>query len=198
MQQDRERPMTDDVLTAALEKRNAVVVHFSHHANMRAGGVFPDDLQEAIRNKDEWPLSCSVLWPGHTMQPCGSVGVMFKPTIASVQSVSNTDAGSFLGSDGTDRSGGQPLNEDTFEGTFQVVGDYNEWRVLGAEVTGIFVHNTCCVEVKRPMQIPGLPDGALLSDISVTRIELTDVFDAFETLKVFTMTSSGLTQVGRP
>lgn len=119
MQQDRDRLITDTYLTAALEKRKAVVVHFSHHANMRPEGVFPNDLQEAINNKGKWALSCSVLWPGHTMQPCGSVGVMFRPTVASVLSVSNTDAGAFSGSDGIDHSGGQPLNADTSRRRFK-------------------------------------------------------------------------------
>jgi len=190
--------MTDDILTAALEQRKAVVVHFSHYAKMRADGVFPDDLQKAISNKDEWPLSCSVLWPGHPMQPCGGVGVMFRPTAASVLSVSNTDAGSFSESDGTDHSGGQPLNLDTFESTFQVDGAYNEWRVRGAEVIGIFVHDIYRVEAKSAMLIPGLPGGDPLPDIGVTRIKLTEVFDAFETLRIFTMTPSGLVCVGRP
>lgn len=190
--------MTDDVLTATLEKHKAVVVHFSHHAKMRAGGVFPDDLQQALNNKDKWPLSCSVLWPGHTMQPCGSVGVMFRPTAASVLSVSNTDSGSFAAPDGTDHSGGKPLNMDTLEETFQVAGHYNEWRVLGAEVIGIFVHNIYYVEAKKELQIPGLPGGEILNEIGVTGIKLAEVFDAFEPLQVFTMTPSGLAQVVGP
>lgn len=63
--------MTDEELTKRLADRGAVVVHFSHISNMRDGGVFPLDLHDAIANKDAWPLSCSALWPGHGMEPCG-------------------------------------------------------------------------------------------------------------------------------
>jgi hypothetical protein len=190
--------MTDDELSVALSTRQAAVVHFSHFANMRAGGVFPNDLQSAISNKDKWPLSCSVLWPGHTMQPCGCVGVIFKPCVASVLSVSPTDSGSYSASDGIDYSGGQLLCGDTFASTFQVVDAYNEWRVIGADVIGIFVSNVYFVQAKKAMKIGGLPDGELLEEIGPTRIELSEVFDAFIDLRVFTMTSSGLTRVHRP
>lgn len=198
MTQDSNPLMADADLTFALERQKAVVVHFSHHANMRENGVFPDDLQNAIKNKDVWSLSCSVLWPGHKMQPCGSVGVMFRPTMDSVLSVYNSDSGSFLGPDGTDISGGLPLNADTFESTFQVVGEYNEWRVKGAEVIGIFVHDINQIEAKGWDEIPGLPDGELLCEIAVKCIDLANVFDAFPPLPVFTMSSTGLVLVPRP
>lgn len=190
--------MTDDSLLAELDAYKAAVVHFSHHANMRKDGVFPDDLQAAILNKDRWPLSCSVLWPDHAMQPCGSVGVIFKPAVASVLSVSNTDAGSREGDDGIDRSAGEPLTLDAFKKTFQVSGAYNEWRVRGAEVVGIFVHDIDRIEAKKLLEIPGLPGGELLLEIGCARIDLAEVFDAFTTLPVFTMTSSGLARVSRP
>jgi hypothetical protein len=98
--------MNDDELARKLKERDAVVVHFSHHANMRGRGVFPVDMHEAIRNKDHWALSCSVLWPGYGMDPCGSVGVLFKPLVASVLSVSNKDSGSWTTHDGIDQSAG--------------------------------------------------------------------------------------------
>ncbi|WP_199135365.1 hypothetical protein [Delftia sp. ASV31] len=87
---------------------------------------------------------------------------------------------------------------DTLEETFQVAGPYNEWRVRSAEVIGIFVHNIHYVEAKKELQIPGLPDGEILNAIGVTRIELAEVFAAFEPLQVFTMTPSGLARVARP
>lgn len=149
--QQGQKLMTDSDLKAALENREAVVVHFSHHALMLSGSVFPEDLQNAIQNKDKWALSCSVLWPGHKMKLCGDVGVIFQPTVASVLSVSNADSGSYAGSDGTDYSAGYPLDMDTFESTFEVNGDYNEWRVKGADVAGIFIHNPNCVLVKKEM-----------------------------------------------
>lgn len=188
--------MTNDELTAALEERQAIVVHFSHHSNMRSGGVFPNDLKEAIRNKDNWNLSCSVLWPGHKVQPCGSVGVIFKPTVASVLSVSNSDSGSYQAPNGTDCSLGAALDINTFEATFQVAGAYNEWRVRGADVLGIFVLDIYSVDVKKEMQISA-PNGTSWSEISTVRIGLAEVLDTFDDLPVYTMTPSGLIRVDR-
>lgn len=189
--------MDDKQLTAMFEERQAVVVHFSHHSNMREGGVFPDDLQQAIQNKDEWALSCSVLWPGHDMQPCGSVGVMFRPTVASVLSVSNADSGSFQGPGGADFSSGLPLSENTFQQTFDVVGSYNEWRVKGAEVIGIFVHDVDWIEVKKACQIPDPCTGQISLEIGSMRIGLAEVLDAFDDLPVYTMITSGLVRLDR-
>ncbi len=191
-------PMTDDTLLAQLNARKATVVHFSHHANMRDGGVFPYDLQQAILNKDKWSLSCSVLWPGHSMQPCGSVGVIFQRTVASVLSVSNTDAGSHMGDDGIDRTAGEPLSFDSFAKTFQVTGAYNEWRVRGASVLGIFVHDIVRLGAKKRLEVPGLPDGGVLHEIGCTCIDLVEVFDAFPALPVFTIAPAGLVSVSRP
>lgn len=189
--------MNDDELRKKLEERRAAVVHFSHHAKMREGGVFPTDLQAAIANKDDWPLSCSVLWPGHGMEPCGSVGVMFRPSVVSVQSVSNTDSGSWATPDGKDQSGGEPLTAESFERTFRVVGTYNEWRIRGAEVAGIFVHDLRSILVKKRISVAGLPDGEILVEIGATSIPLLEVFDAFPALPIFTMAADGPVNVPR-
>jgi hypothetical protein len=73
--------MTDVELLDALLAREAMVVHFSHHANMRKYGVFPEDLRAAIANKDSWNLSCVVLWPGHRMALPGSIRGHFSTTL---------------------------------------------------------------------------------------------------------------------
>lgn len=143
---------TDVELSDFMTQKHAIVVHFSHHANMRDDGIFPDDLINAITNRHIWPLSCSVVWPGHSMDVVGSVGVIFEPTLDSVLSVSNTDAGSSILPDGTDQSGGVPLTADSLAATFEVDGAYNEWRLRGAEVAGIFVLNSNSIMVKRPME----------------------------------------------
>lgn len=189
--------LNDQMLCKMLHEREAIVVHFSHYAKMREGGVFPRDLQEAIDHKNDWTLSCSVLWPGHTMDPCGSVGVIFEPDVASVVSVSNMDAGSFTAPDGTDKSGGERLTAESFEKTFNVLGAYNEWRVRGAKVTGIFVHNAQNIQVKKPLDIPGLPEGEILREIVPIRIELSEVFAAFPKLPVFTMTKFKLKRLNK-
>jgi hypothetical protein len=43
--------MTDADSLAALDARQAMIVHLSHHAKMREGGVFRNDLRAAITNR---------------------------------------------------------------------------------------------------------------------------------------------------
>lgn len=130
--------MTDAELREGLDKRRALIVHLSHFANMREGGVFPTDLTDAIAHRGTWSLSCVVVWPGHTVNLPGSIGVIFRPrSIANVLSVSNDNSGSQQLADGTELSGGQPLSRNTFEQTFQVApGSYNEWRAQGRGRSG--------------------------------------------------------------
>jgi hypothetical protein len=189
--------LNDHMLSKMLFARKAIVIHFSHHANMRKDGVFPRDLQEAIEHKDEWPLSCSVLWPGHSIDPCGSVGVIFEPDVASVISVSNMDAGSWTELDGTDQSDGEPLTAESFNKTFDVVGAYNEWRIRGAKVAGIFVHDVKSIMVKKMLDISGLPDGIILQEIGFVTIQISEVFEAFPYLPVFTMTKTELIRLNK-
>lgn len=40
-----------ETLLAELDRRQALIVHFSHLSNMRADGVFLADLQAAIANR---------------------------------------------------------------------------------------------------------------------------------------------------
>src|SRR5271165_353936 len=133
--------MTDAELLAALDERQAMIVHLSHYAKMREGGVFPDDLVAAIANKAAWTLSCVVLWPGHAMDLPGSIGVIFRPvSVANVVSVCADDAGAMQFPDGAEDSLGSRLSAETFGQTFAVRrGAYNEWRVKDCDVLGIFV-----------------------------------------------------------
>src|SRR5688572_21770465 len=94
-------------LSEELSARKAVVVHFSHHAQMRDGGLFPQDMEEAMSNCHNWALSCCVLWPGHSMDLPGSVGIIFSPQHHHVLSVSPSDSGSYMQPDGADGSFGQ-------------------------------------------------------------------------------------------
>ncbi|WP_051975183.1 hypothetical protein [Cupriavidus necator] len=191
--------MNDEELAEELERRNAVVVHFSHHANMREGGTFPEDLQAVICDGEEWPLSCSVLFPGHCMEPCGSVGVIFKPKVTNVISVSNTDSGSYVGMDGVDYSLGRPLDEQSFKETFEVKGAYNEWRVRGdAEVMGIFVLDPDNICVKKPIEIWDPMRDAYTQEIAMASIGLADVFAAFPEEQVFSLGPAGLVKVEAP
>lgn len=187
--------MTDAQLRSALHAQQAAVVHFSHHANMRAGGTFPDDLRDAIANKDCWPLSCCVVWPQHSMALPGDIGVLFAPSVASVISVSSGDAGSMIASDGTDMNLGQPLTDESLASTFCVTGAYNEWRVRGANVRGIYIARRHSLQAKKQVRLTVYAKEVVT--IATEPIELAEVLDAFPGLPVFTHELTALVQVAR-
>lgn len=188
--------MTDDELATALRTRNALVVHFSHHANMREGGLFPKDMRDAIQHREDWVLSCCVVWPGHQMQLPGSVGIIFLPSVANVVSVSNCDSGSTTTLDGSEYSGGSLLTPETLDNTFEVSGSYNEWRIKGAGVQGIFVQNPNHIHAKKEVPLQ-LGDGVII-EIAAESISINDVFAAFPSFPVFTMSGSGVIELGKP
>jgi hypothetical protein len=189
--------MSNFSLSNELNSKNAIVVHFSHHAKMREGGIFPDDLMAAINNQSSWALSCCVLWPGHQMDLPGSVGIIFKPLESNVLSVSSSDSGSSVGCDGSDQSSGLPLSPATFEQTFYPnINSYNEWRVLGAEVDGLFISNPQDIWVKQKIDFAG--HGFVTSDIGATNVSLEYVLECFPHLGVFTLGANGLVPIPRP
>ena len=159
--------ITFDEMWNELAQRQALIVHFSNHADMgRKEAYFPNDLQSAIKNYQNgphWPLSCSVLWPGHKMSPVGSVGLILEPqSINNILSVKKSDSGSMCFQDGSEGSLGDPLTKASLNSSFEVKqGDYNEWRVRGAKPVGIFIHDLCNIEVRglihRDQRLKGLP-----------------------------------------
>jgi hypothetical protein len=183
--------MTDTELSEAIKQRRAAIVHFSHHAEMRPGRVFPDDLIDAITNSRHWALSCHVLWPGHSMDLVGSIGVMLEITSASqVISVNNRDSGSWRLPGGSDQSLGVPLSRQSFEATFNLAGAYNEWRVQGAIVKGIYVVGDCDIYVKRTLIAgEGVHRTKTIGLISIAQSEVKSIFPD---LSVYTMGSDGL------
>lgn len=194
--------MNTNELLDSLAKRNAAIVHFSHHADMRSGVVFPGDMHNAIVNRDKWSLSCCVLWPGHQMDLPGSVGVIFEPiTVININSVSSDDSGSYQSPDGTDNSAGEAISKASFNNTFNChPGRYNEWRVQGASVKGIFVADPNAILVKKLLllEIPGLPDASKIETIGMEEISLKEIFETFPAQHVFTMGKSGLVEITRP
>lgn len=191
--------MTGAELLCELNNRRALIVHLSHHAQMRDGGVFPDDLKNAIANCNQWPLSCVVVWPKHNMDMIGSIGVIFEPhSISNILSVSNSDSGSYFSTDEGDLSGGSLLSRDTFDLTFQVAcGSYNEWRVQGAEVKGIFITDQKNLSAKKWQD--NYCDGEIVdTSICCVEISLKEVFDTFPSLPVFRMGDNGPEEIPRP
>jgi hypothetical protein len=179
-------------LTAELTRRQALIVHFSHFSNMREGGVFPDDLQAAIAHKDCWALSCCAVWPGHSMQIPGEVGLIFRPTaVDQILSVANSDAGAQQFGSGDELSGGNALTPQSLADSFHVkAGDYNEWRVRGAEVCGIFVAHSAGVNAKT---IHKIDDGGIFGDdtIAPSPFSIAEVRAAFTALPLVSMTANG-------
>jgi hypothetical protein len=183
--------MTLAELCAGLTARKAAIIHFSHYAVMRDWLFYPDDLQAAITHKDDWPLCCSVLWPNHNIKSCGDVGVIFWPNdVTNVLDVNNQDSGS----DG-DVTGGAPLTLETFKNTFSVAEGYNEWRMRGADVVGIFVREHRNIWVKRKQRMARNECGRFTRRAEHVCISLDEVRTPFPSYQVCTMTPEGLMEI---
>jgi hypothetical protein len=189
--------MTEDEFVRLLDEQAIAVVHFSHFADMRKGLVFPGDMLAAIANKDAWALSCCALTPGRRMQLPGDVGILLRPKLVNVLSVSSGDAGASTLPDGSELSGGDPPTREavlaSLDPGFQA---YNEWRVRGAEVVGIFVANPGLVLAKKRHDFDGPlgPESAIGSE----PISLTTVFDAFPGLPLYAMGADRIAELPRP
>lgn len=188
--------MTLEALLAKLAERQALIVHFSHHAAMRGKLVYPMDLHQVFADDQTWPLSCSVLTPGHKMSPVGSVGVVLEPRVTDdVVRVHYDDAGAWSDDDGLNFSLGAPLSEGSFDDSLDrvVPGSYNEWRVRNAKPLGIFVLDPNFIEVRQEVSFEG-PDG-WESTIAPCRINLASVRTTFPGWPIWTITSDGPVQV---
>ena len=180
-------------VSAALGKRKALVIHFSHHANMREGGTFPEDMLTAIEIRHDVPLSCCVVTPGHTMNLPGSVGIIFTPHEKQVLSVSGSDSGSNATADGTDSSAGLPLDPHTFDDSFEIRGAYNEWRVRGADIKGVFVSNPEFIIVKKHLVVTF--DEGVVETIGEEQVSLEEVRCAFPEYKLYTITETDIAEI---
>ena len=192
--------MDYDELIRRLRARNALIVHFSHHAKMREGGIFPADLHAAIANSRAWPLSCCVVWPGHKMSLPGSVGVVLRPrSIASIVGVGKSDIGSTTMADGSQGSLGEKLSEESFAKTFDVAeGDYNEWRMIESDVVAVYV-TALPLLAKRHVEVRDPDDGTLMGlDISSEKVEFPAIVEAFPELPILTMTPTGIMALNYP
>lgn len=187
--------ITNEILNSELIARNALIVHFSHHANMRQDGTFPQDLKNAMENKDIWALSCCVVWPKHNMDLPGSVGIIFQPTVESIISAHNTDSGSSSTPDGRDISLGSALSAETLVATFQVTSGYNEWRLKGAPIKGIFISDIQNIMVKGIVKVSCEIED--ITTISLSNIEINRVFEIFEGYSIFTINDSSIVEIKR-
>ena len=166
------------------------VVHFSFNAVMDNRFTFPSDLHHAIDTFEHEPRSCCALYPGHNMNLPGSVGVIFCPSYSHVLSVYSADSGSsnYAGVEGS--LGHDPDEESVLESLDVPDGEYNEWRLMGATPSGIFVADPHCIWVKRESTIE--LGSERITDIGPVQISLQDVRAAFPCLNLFTMGAEGL------
>ncbi|MES2281069.1 MAG: hypothetical protein V4542_06620 [Pseudomonadota bacterium] len=189
--------MTEDEFARLVDEERIAVVHFSHFADMGRGLSFPDDMLRAISNTNVWTLSCCALTPGRRIQLPGEVGIVLRPELSNVLSVNNGDAGASTLPDGSELSGGQrPSREAVLKSLDPGLHSYNEWRVFGAKVVGIFVSRVDHVAVKKRLSFD-CPIGPEQT-IAWVSVPLGVVFDAFPGLPVYEMGTSGLTQLTRP
>ena len=186
--------MSPDPRSFVLETK-LCVVHFSHHAKMRDDGVFPDDLQAAIGNCADWTLSCCALTPGHTMGLPGDVGVIFEiDNPKQIVSVCSDDSGSSQTEDGSDQSFGSEPSLSALNASLDVAcGRYNEWRVIGAKVSGIYVENTNSIQAKRKVTFE--VSGVQVEDIVAGPVNLESVKNSFPNLSVFTFQNGCLVEI---
>ena len=182
--------MVYDDLIRQLRDRQAFIVHFSHHANMRDGGVFPADLQAAALNSHLWPLSCCLVWPSHQMSLPGSIGLVLRPcSAASIIGISESDGGYSTMISGQELGGGDPLSHETFERSFSVPpGQYNEWRVRDCEVVGIYWEaENGELHAKKRIIMQDPDTGTPLSEEIVSDpVQVSYVHECFPDLPVYT------------
>lgn len=188
-------------LSRILKNKNVLIVHFSHDATMREGVYFPNDLLYAINNKDVLNLSCSAIYPGHTMDPVGSIGVIFKPRVKSIISVCSGDSGSYMSISGEEYSGGKiPTKKNILE-SLNPTGHYNEWRIKGAKVMGIFIRDDDNIQARGETCIeipPGLiteDSGDCMNLISLKRVTLQEIKETFPHLKIYTIKNKSIIEL---
>jgi hypothetical protein len=176
--------MTYEDLIRQLRRRSALIVHFSHHSNMRQGGVFPADLHAAMANSRNWPLSCCVVWPRHRMQLPGSVGVVLLPrSLDSIVLMHFGDSGSMTIDGGEYGLGANQVTEEAVEHTFKVPPNerYNEWRVRESDAIGIYVEGRPYVKKYETVK----KEEHQITTITPQSISLQEIHDAFSELPIY-------------
>ena len=180
--------MTYEDLLWFLRTPPALIVHFSHYAKMRNGGVYPNDLLGVIANSRTWSLSCCLITPAHTMALPGTIGLVLRPrSLSSIVSVRNIDSGTMsLGGD-QEGSLGEPLTAETARGSLDVpAGEYNEWRVRDSEVVGVYYEAPLAAKRRVCLESEGVFLG---EDIASSPVAMGEVHETFVDLPVLTRSS---------
>ena len=138
------RAMNIQTIRCELVRQQAIIVHCSRPGRDGEIGapkpLYPDDLRQTIGDLDAGgvrPVSCSVIWPGH-QETFGDVGIIVAPrTLADIKLMHSSDAGY---SEQLGGFGGPPSPK-ALAATFEQSSGHNEWVMVGADVTGLFVKN---------------------------------------------------------
>jgi hypothetical protein len=191
--------MKEDQFNKFVLRHHVVVVHFSHHGVMGHEVPFPEDLRHALKTWTTEIRSCCALWPGHKMNLPGSVGLIYRPTLSNIVSVGCTDSGS-SNHNGREGSLGEPPSAAALVRSLRNVqpGDYNEWRIVGAQPTGIFVASTSHILVKKWV-VPSVPQELLFEEIepvlACAKSTLEIVATEFSSHNIYTLSEKGLVLV---
>ena len=135
------------------------------------------------------PLSCSLVWPTHTMSLIWSVGLVLRPrSLASIVGVLASDAAYSTVHGGAEQGDGKPLDEGSFDGSMAVApGGYNEWRVRESDAVGVYAESgELALAAKKLGRITDETELEVGQTIGIETITVEEVHEAFPDLPVYT------------
>ncbi|WP_141399332.1 hypothetical protein [Kosakonia pseudosacchari] len=186
--------MNNKEFAEALKAKKALIVHFSNLASMSRNQPFPDDLKNVIESPTSNPLSCCIVWPGHTMSLPGSVGVIIEPALPNIHGVCATDAGT-SDNNGEINSFAKPLSQENLEEIYAFSDPYNECIVIKPKVIGIYIDNINYISVRKKQELRC--GDYFESNIGPMEGYLSEIFDCFEGLSIFTFIDGEIVSINR-
>ena len=168
--------------------------------------LFPDDLKNAMKicELGQGDLSCSLIWPAH-IKTFGAIGIILEPrSLASITSISPTDSGTSVCSDGMRKGGGVPFSAEAVVDTFANSTDHNEWTIKDAKTVGIFVNHHEPLEVAQLVSAKDIPGydptmDHLIDDpeiICSVTISIVEIKADFPNLPIYRYQDAEIIQIG--
>lgn len=195
------RAMDIETIRCELVRQQAIIVHCSRPGRDGEIGapkpLYPEDLRLTIRDLNAGgvrSVSCSVIWPSH-QETFGDVGIIVAPrTLADIKLMHYSDAGY---SEQLGGFGGPPSPE-ALAATFEQSSGHNEWVMVGADVTGIFVKKGTPSVARRitPPDELSESERAMFGDPIVACPTTVEAISAdFPTLPILTFRSGSLVKL---
>lgn len=195
------------VVRAILERRNALIVHFSgtpKGSGVERGHLFPEDLLHVIRGHAQGGVSCSTVWPGdnfygYDRNATGCIGVVLDLTSkTSLVAVDASDCGS-LETETGERivARERDITPEDVELSLRNREGYNEWVVRDFKVAGIFASPP--FEMSK-LEVPEYPKDmpSILRDnapvIGIGTVPISDFIATFTNLPIYGFSVSGIVQ----